>query len=900
MPINIVLLLAFLFAAHHEPGFDVADHYSLWLSDTSLAVVTAAGDTVSMDFPAAHPAIAAGRAEFRGVFPDIDLVVYKNAAGFEYDWAVAPFADPSAIELSFRGERSLRIGSDGDLILGVSTGAIRHRRPFAYQHINGMRQAVAARFELADDGRVRFKLGAYDKSRPLVIDPALSFVTGIGGSGATGGMFQPIVYNDFASGMALDGSGNIYVTGLTYSADFPLVNSLPLTPPPQNFYVPCPMSFLAKLTPDGKTILYSTLLTGCSNTPPAIAVDPSGNTYVVGAITGGPFIQTGSGVVTPQDTPAFLAKFDPNGVLKAAIAFGGSVYSAATSVALVPDGSLYVSGNTASPDFPISSGALQTTPSMSSPDIFLMKLVPALLAGNQLPTNAVLYSAILGPATSPLVTADAKANAYVAANTTSTAWVATPGVYQSQCWDASREGCADVIAMKVNPSGNQFLYTTYLGGSEIDTVGGLAVDGSGNAFLTGTTNSFDFPTTPGNMFQGFSAQTAFAVKLNADASQLIYGTLLGEDGGLTGAAIAVDSAGDAWVGGYTNADSLPVTNGIQQTLFNAVCYSYYDPSSSTPDAVGYCPAAGYLLELDPTGTKLPWATYLGNGSVNSIVLDQAGNLFAAGSQIAMTTAAAAPSPNNNATVVKISLAGTSLGNVAVENAAGFQSGLPAPGGLGSLFVDGIPVTGTVVAPELPLPTQLAGITVSVDGIAAPILAVANATYPANTQINFQVPFETATEEPQAHILEVQYAGQSAFIVPQQAGPGIFLLSNGAGVIQHASDYSLVTGQNPVKPGETLIIYSTGLGTVDTPVPTGSPATQADPVSQCYTPTTSLGTVLYAGLTPGFPGLYQVNVQVSPYLPPGVTYFSLATNACWPFFAPQNVANGNAVAVLITN
>jgi len=919
MPLLPLLSLAYSFAFFHAAdqrrALGVADHYVLWLSDTSLIMQADRGGAVSMDFPAPRSMIFAGgkSAKYTSVFPDIDLSVYRNGSDFEYDWRVAVGSDPASIRVSFRGAHSVRIGPDGDLILATDSGQVRHRRPIAYQEIDGRRRPVPAAFELAG-GQVGFRVGRYDRTRPLIIDPALSFVSGIGGSGLSVGLLHQTPYSDLASGMALDASGNIYIAGLAFSPDFPLVNPLPITTPPPNPYVACPPAFAAKLSPDGKTILYSTLLTTCSGGPPSIAADNQGNVYVAGTAEGGYlFVQPGGGTTTPQATNAFVAKLDTNGVLKAAVAFGGSGVSAATSIALGPDGNVYVTGTTTSSDFSVTAGALQSS-LVDSQDVFLMKLDPASLAGNQFSANSVLYSTYLGPGSSPYVAADAAGNAYVGASTTSTAWAATPGVFQSQCWDASREGCADLIALKVNPTGSQFLYTTYLGGSELETIGGLTIDASGDVYLTGATNSFDFPTTQGAYDQMFYLQTGFAVELSPDSSQLIYGTFLG-DGPTTGTAIALDPSGNAWVGGWTEDSSLPVQTGIQQSLFNAIC-AYYTPSGSIPNSVGYCPQAGYVAELNPSGTALPWATYLGSGNaqlnsfpgmpvqpiLNSIVFDQAGNVLVAGNQLAITSAAASPSKNNSASVVRIAPAGTSLGMLSVANAAGFQAGLSAPGGIASLFVDGIPPTGTVVAPGLPLPNQLAGVTVLVDGVAAPIFAVANATYPANTQVNFQVPFELWAGEPTPHIVEVQYAGQSAFIVPQQAGPGIFLLPDGGGVIQHASDYSLATVQNPVQRGETLIIYSSGLGYVGTPVPSGEAATGADPIgpNQCNQVTTNAGTVLYAGLTPGFPGLYQVNVQVSQYLPPGVTYIVLQSQGCWLEIPPQNAYQGNAVAIYIPN
>jgi len=924
--LGLIITFGFFSVPDSTQIVSVAERYTVRLSDTSLDMQPDGGAVINMNFPATPPTISSdGRCvEYSNVFPHIDLVVYRNHAGFEYDWRVAADADPSAIQVSFRGALSQRIGPDGDLILAATGGEVRHRRPFAYQILNGARTPVEARFDLAGDGRVRFKLGAYDQSRPLVIDPALSFVSGIGGSGAWVPGVPPVGYTDEASGMALDANGNISLSGLAYSPDFPLLNPLPISPHyGGGLGFTIAPSFAAKLSPGGQTLLYSTLLTAQSSSPPSITGDGSGNVYVAGSVNAGyGLVKPGGGTAAGTSDDAFIAKLDTNGVLKAAIRFGGSRADAAMSIVLGPDGKLYVTGTTASVDFPVTRGAIHRARS-SKQDLFVMKLDPALLNGNQL-GNAVLYSTYLGPGDSPFVAADAGGNAYVAASTTSTAWVATPGVFQTVCWDATREPCADVIAMKVNPAGSQFVYTTYLGGAGADTAGGLAIDSSGNAYITGNTRSLDFPTTQGAYVQNFqfyepTSETAFVVKLSTDASHLIYGTLLAANGaestGLSGTAISVDSNGNAWVGGWTEMDLLPVQNGIQQTLYNATCYPV-EPGGSTPSDEAYCPGAGFLAELNPNGSGVLWATYLGLGntgggraslgpSVTSIIPGPAGTLLVAGTNLGVINAAAMPSRSNSATVVAINLSGTSLNNVSVTNAAGFLTGLPAPGGLAAMFLGGIPSLGTVTAPGLPLPTELAGVTVLIDGVAAPILAVADTTNRLNaaitTQVNFQVPFEIAGQNAESHVVEVQYGGESAFVIPEQAGPGIFTASDGQGIIQHASDNSLVTFQNPVHRGETIIIYASGLGTVVMPVSSGTPALSADPLTDCYQVTTNAGTVLYAGLTPGFPGLYQVNVQIPPGTYVGGAFISLESRACWGiFFPPQNVGQGNQVQIVIAN
>lgn len=758
---------------------------------------------------------------------------------------------------------------------------------------------MPASFERDRNGRVRFRIGEWDRRLPLVIDPALSFVSGIGGLApdSTYVGTTPVNYVDTATSVALDAGGNIYLAGLAYSSDFPVLKPLPSFQSPQ--FPACPSVFAAKISPDGQTLVYSTLLTACSSSPPAIAVDSAGNAYVTGTFSSSGLAQVGGGTVTPNGPgDAFVVKLDSGGALKAALTFGGSGADSGTSIVLGPDGKLYVAGTTTSADFPVSTAAFRKTIS-SSQDVFLMKLDPASLSGNQPGQNTVLYSTFLGQGTTPAVVADVAGNAWVAASTTSTAWPTGSGVFQPRCW--GRTQCANVIALKLNAAGTQLTYATYVGGSGTDTLGGIAADIAGNLYIAGTTNSGDFPTTQGGYRTGFDPQsprdaaTAFVAKLSPDATRLTYATLLTAEDGLTGNTIAVDPAGNAYVGGKAVGTSLPPLNAIQWTPVSPVCFSY-DPFGG-PDGQYYCPQGGFLAVLNATGTGLSSATYLGSGTVNSIVLDGSGNAVVAGSQIAMRNTAASPSPGNNASVIKIAPAGVSLINIGIEEAAEFQIGLPAPGGLAAVYVFGVNVAGTFVAPGLPLPTQLGGFTVLVNGIPSPIVAVAGTSGRGNeAQVNIQVPYESAGPNPQANIVEVRFNGQTGFATPQQASAGIFVLPSGIAAIQHASDYSLVTLQNPVHPGETVIIYATGLGPVQTPVPSGMGATGPDPVVPgCSAASyTNAGQILYEGLTPGFPGLYQLNVQLSQYLASGVNYIYLASFPCWlngvtPFGQSRGVA-----------
>ena len=183
---------------------------------------------------------------------------------------------------------------------------------------------------------------------------------------------------------------------------------------------------------------------------------------------------------------------------------------------------------------------------------------------------------------------------------------------------------------------------------------------------------------------------------------------------------------------------------------------------------------------------------------------------------------------------------------------------------------------------------------------APILAVANLPVenPIGTQqIDFQVPVEANTL---VNPVEVRYRGFSTFATAATVAPGIFAMADGTPAIQHSSDYSLVTPSNPARKGEVIVIYLTGLGAVSQPVGSGVAATGADPIapSGCQPPFTSVGTTLYAGLTPGYVGLYQMNVQISDATPSGNAGLYVYWSQCWGWEPPENYAKSNTVTLPI--
>ncbi len=150
------------------------------------------------------------KVSYGNMYPDIALVYYGHVGQLEYDWQVAPGADRGAISVSVEGARGANLDADGNLVLQTAVGTVAQHAPLAYQEINGQRRIVPARYVLATGGRVSFAVSDYDKNKPLVIDPVLSYSTYLGGSG-----------DDYGYGIAVDAAGAAYITGYTHSTNFP-------------------------------------------------------------------------------------------------------------------------------------------------------------------------------------------------------------------------------------------------------------------------------------------------------------------------------------------------------------------------------------------------------------------------------------------------------------------------------------------------------------------------------------------------------------------------------------------------------------------------------------------------------------------------------------------------------
>jgi len=548
------------------------------------------------------------RVRYQKVYPGIDLIYYGNQRQLEYDFDVAPGADPGAIALRIGGADRASISSLGDLVLETKGGQVIFHRPVIYQARGGQREDIAGGYRLvrrsADSVQeVRFDVGAYDPSRQLVIDPNLSYSSYLGGSG-----------DDYGNAVAVDSAGDAYLTGQTISTNFPALG------PYQDSCESCttfsqPDAFVTKVNSSGTALVYSTYVGGnYEDVGNAIAVDSSGNAYVAGATSSSDFpvlggFQATSGGPTEPGVPgdAFVLKLNPAGsALVYSSYLGGTAEDDAYGIAIDSIGEAFVVGHTESTSFPLQN-AFQAQ-NNGSFDIFVTKIGSG--------GATILASTYLGGASEDdgyAIAVDSSGNAYITGQTLSNNFPT------ASAYAAAYGGGSDAFVAKLTFSGSKIAlgYSTYLGGTSTDQGFGLALDSSKNVYVTGLTSSTDFPTVNPFQaaFQGGSSD-AFLSKLSSSGATLTYSTYLGGSQGEGGRAVAVDSTGYAHVAGYTSSSNFPTANPEQSTY------------GGNQD--------GFLSEVTPSGCALVFSSFMGGKSTdttNGVAVNSSGDSYLVGSTV---------------------------------------------------------------------------------------------------------------------------------------------------------------------------------------------------------------------------------------------------------------------------
>lgn len=568
------------------------------------------------------------KVRYGGIYPGVDLVFYGNRETMECDFIVAPGSDPRRIRLQIEGSEHIKIGSDGRIVITTSAADVHLELPHIYQDKNGARETVLGSYYLAKNHEVGFRLGRYDATRQLVIDPVLSYSTFLGGTGGAA-----------AFSAFVDSQGNAYVTG-SAQADFPTTPGVvkPVFGGGGQFNTNV---FVSKLNASGNGLVYSTYLGGTPGQDSAFSVfaDSLGNAYVVGdtASTDFPTVNAYQSTLKSAAANAFVTKLNPTGsALLYSTYLGGSTGAdVAYGVSVDALGEAYVTGAAGSTDFPL------LNPLQTNGSTFVTKLSSA--------GSTLVYSTRLGGSGADYASAiatDSAGNAYIAGSTSSQNFPTTPGSFQP-----ALKGSQNAFFTEINPSGNGLVYSTFLGASGLTAswANGLALDRKGSVFLTGWTfasytTPSDFPTTPGVIESALPTGdgAAFVSKITPagqGVSDLAYSTFLGASSRSTtisqGNGIVVDKGGNAIVTGRTASSNFPTTPGTFQSTLRA--------SQGNFNA--------FVSKLNSSATQLLYSTYLGGSVADQalgIAVDQAGNVFVVGQSLSpdFPTTAGAFQPNH--------------------------------------------------------------------------------------------------------------------------------------------------------------------------------------------------------------------------------------------------------------
>ena len=547
------------------------------------------------------------RVKYADVYPGIDLLFRGDGQQLEFDFVLAPGADPAHIALAIKGVDALKIDASGDALLGLGEDTLRLHKPRIYQRVGTETRDIPGAFSQDASGHLRFQVAAYDRSLALVIDPVVSYSSYLGG-GSIGD-------ENMGTAIAVHSGGSAYVTGFTTTADFPVT---PGVFQPEDGTTASSTSnfdgFVARVSDSGEQLVYASYLAGeGQDIPLAIAVDDTGNAYVTGKTQSDDFPVT-NGAYQDSDcgSCAFLTKITPNGSAIVYSTYLGDTLTEARGIAVDASGNAYLMGHTSSSGFPTTAGVVQPNKAGSF-DAFVTKV-------NNTGT-ALIYSTYLGGSQSELLSSltgdiavDQQGNACITGQTASGDF---PTVNALQPEFGSDQTQDDAFVAKLNADGTALLYSTYLGGSKEDRGQGIDVDTEGNVYVVGKTTSSDFPVNNAlqPVFAGPSAfGDAFISKISADGAALVYSTFLGGSDNVDEAfGVAVDTLQQAHIVGESLSSDFPTLAPIDG-----------QPVSSS---------AVFVSKLLSDGSGFVYSTRFGGGVARGmdIDLDAAGNAYIAGS-----------------------------------------------------------------------------------------------------------------------------------------------------------------------------------------------------------------------------------------------------------------------------
>src|SRR3984957_281038 len=567
-----------------------------------------------------------------GIYPGIDLLYYSRNGELEYDFEVAPDADPSRIAMNVEGADSVSLNDHGDLVISIAGKELMERAPSVYQRREaGEMVAVNAAYKIGKDHKVRFALGNYDRSIALVIDPSIAYVAYIGGSGG-----------DVGVSVGHDAQGSIYIGGYTFSVDFPVGgNSFSQTPTGEE---DC---FLIKLNPNAsdpsQIIVYSTYYGGTSNDlMTAMKVTSTGLMYFTGNTdsTNFPVSTSAYSGVLSAGTHAFVVELDSNqdGANSQIFSsyFGGTTIADGTvgsadsgqGIFVASNGIVYITGYTTSIDIPLV-GASQGV-NAGSYDAFVAKFDPS-----QSGTSSLLFASYLGGFAQDWgqdIGVDANGLIYVTGFTFSTNFPFTAATA-----NANYSGEGDAFLSVIDPGQGIVVYSTFFGGGDgFDEANKILVDPAGKSVvIAGYTLATTLPVTQnayqsvmpaltnvdasGNQLGSNGFLAVINTKTTAPNQGLLYSTYFGGFGGEVIMGLRMDTQGRYYICGYTLSQNLPVTSGA----LNA---------ASAQGGVD-----GFVAVLNPSAvapaSQLVYSSYVtstGTQAVNDVDVDAKGTVWMTG------------------------------------------------------------------------------------------------------------------------------------------------------------------------------------------------------------------------------------------------------------------------------
>ena len=582
------------------------------------------------------------------VWQGIDAVWYEHEQQLEYDFIVAPQANPKQIALEFTGAESLAIDAGGNLVLHTAAGEIVHHAPIIYQQVKGEKKSIAGKFVLCEN-TVRFEIGNYDRERELVIDPRIiysSFLRG-GDSNVTETHFPAATVN---------AAGNVFASGFgTNFLDIAQTSSSRAL-------------FVVKLNTTGTGVEYVTFLSTEGLTLDGVsglAVDNAGNAYFTGFTSSRKYplknefqSRVNPGLTIPHFIPkidAVVTKLDPSGAIVYSTYLGGANDDKPFGIAVDSAGRACVTGYAMSANFP-KQNQFQGNAIGTLKDIFVTVFEPG--------GNTLRYSTLLRSGSNHDeghgIAVDSADNVYITGfakdNNLPTRSPSSAGPFR-----ANNSGGVDAFVAKFNPSLSgdaSLIYCTYLGGTGTDQGFGIAVDSANVAYVTGITGSVNFP------LQAAAGSTvidntnvvneAFVTGVNSTGSALTFSTFLGGSSTEIGKSIALDSARNILVAGDTASSNFPIRNAFQLTPGGA--------------------ADIFVAKLQAGGKSLMYATYLGGNDdeqLGSVAIDGRSNVYVYGDTLSHNYPVTAGALAETFTIF-VSLFTTKISNVNAETIGGYN------------------------------------------------------------------------------------------------------------------------------------------------------------------------------------------------------------------------------------